>query len=362
MKIGFIGLAQSGKTTIFNAVAPHSQESHMGAARMEVRRGIVKVPDERVWELVKIYEPKKVSLAEIEFMDVAGVSGKKGDTSRTEKDIPPALREPEVLAHVVRMFKEEMIPHPEGSVDPHRDIDNVESELIFNDFISTEARLEKISRQARLAGDESAKREMKTLEKVKEQLEAEKPLRLLELTPDEAKIIKGFRFLSRKPKLLILNVGEEDIPRMEDINKEYAKKYAGKDVDVVAICGKVQAEISELDEEDREEFMQDMGITQSALDKMIHKSFNLLGLITYLTGGEKEVHAWTIPEGTKAPQAAGAIHNDFEKGFIKAEVYTYDELVKYGSESEAKKHGCLRLEGKDYIVKDGDVIIFRFNV
>jgi GTP-binding protein YchF len=362
MKIGFIGLPQSGKTTVFTAVSPHHQESHMGAAKMEVKRGIAKVPDDRVWELAKIYEPRKVALAEIEFIDVGGVSGKKGDTSRTEKDIPPALREPEVLAHVVRVFQDEIIPHLEGSIDPDRDIDNVEGELIFNDFISTEARLEKISRQARLAGDESAKREMRTLEKVKEHLETEKPLRLLELTADEARLIKGFQFLSQKPKLLILNVGEEDIPRMDEINKEYAEKYSGRDVDVVAICGKVQAEISELDEEDREDFMKDMGLSQSALEKLIHKSFDLMGLITFLTGGDKEVHAWTIPEGTKAPQAAGVIHDDFEKGFIKAEVYSYDELVKYGSEAEAKKHGCLRLEGKDYVVKDGDFIIFRFNV
>jgi GTP-binding protein YchF len=362
MKIGFVGLPQSGKTTVFTAVCPHHQESHIGAAKMEVSRGIVKVADERVYELAKIYQPRKISLAEIEFMDVAGVSGKKGDAQRSEKDIPPALREPEVLAHVVRAFKDEIVIHPDGSVDPDRDVENVEAEFIFNDFILTESRLERISRQARLAGDENAKREMKTLEKVKAHLEAEKPLRTLELNPDEAKLIKGFQFLSQKPKLIILNVGEEDIPRMQEIEKEYSQKYAAKDVDVVAICARIQAELVELEEEDRKVFMQDMGLSQSALEKLIHKSFDLLGLLTFFTGGDKEVHAWTIPQGTKAPQAAGTIHNDFEKGFIKAEIFSYDELVKYGSEAEAKKHGCLRLEGKDYIVKDGDVILFRFNI
>lgn len=362
MKIGFVGLPQSGKTTVFTAVCPHHQESHIGAAKMEVSRGIVKVPDERIDRLVEIYQPKKITLAEFEFMDVSGVSGKKGDTQRSEKDIPPALREPEVLAHVVRTFKDDIVIHPDGSVDPDRDIENVEAEFIFNDFILTESRLERISRQAKIAGDENAKREMKTLEKVKAHLEAENPLRTLELNPDEAKIIKGFQFLSQKPKLIILNIGEDDIPRMQEMEKKYAEKYSGKDIDVVTICAKLQAELVELEEEDREVFMQDMGLSESALEKLIQKSFSLLGMLTYFTGGEKEVHAWTIPQNSKAPQAAGAIHNDFEKGFIKAEIYSYEDLIKYGSEAEAKKHGCLRLEGKDYIVKDGDVILFRFNI
>jgi len=362
MKIGFIGLPQSGKSTVFTAVCPHHQESHIGAAKMEVTRGIVKVPDKRIDELVKIYQPKKITLAEIEFMDVAGVSGKKGDAKRSEKDIPPALREPEVLAHVVRAFKDEVVVHPDGSVDPDRDIENVEAEFIFNDFILAEARLERITRQAKIAGDENAKREMKTLEKVKAQLEAERPLRSLELNPDEIKLIRGFQFLSLKPKLLIINISEDDIPRMQEIEKEYLAKYSAKDVDLVAICARIQAELVELEEEDRRIFMQDMGLSQSALERLIQKSFNLLGMMTYFTGGEKEVHAWTIPQNSKAPQAAGAIHNDFEKGFIKAEIYSYEDLIEYGSEAEARKHGCLRIEGKDYIVKDGDVILFRFNI
>ncbi len=362
MKIGIIGLSQSGKSTVFQAVCPHRQESHMAAGKAEVLRGIVKVPDQRVEELVKIYEPAKITYAEIEFMDVAGVSGKRDDGKRSEKDIPPAMREPEVFAHVVRAFENDIIVHPDGSVDPMRDIENVESELIFNDFILTESRLERISRQARLAGDEKAKREMHLLEKIKAHLEAENPLREMEFTADEFKIIKGFQYLSQKPKLIIINVSEDDIPRMTEIEKEYKSKLSGKDIDLVCMCAKIQAELTELDESDREDFMQDMGLSESALDKMIRKSFELLGLITYFTGGDKEVHAWTVPQGTRAPQAAGAIHHDFEKGFIKAEIYSYDELVKYGSEAEAKKHGCLRVEGKEYVFKDGDVALFRFNI
>jgi ribosome-binding ATPase len=362
MKIGIIGLPQSGKTTVFTAVCPHHQESHMGAGKMEVSRGIVKVPDDRVPDLVEIYEPAKITYAEIEFMDVSGVSGKSGDSNRSEKDIPPALREPEVLAHVVRAFESDIVIHPEGSVDALRDIQNVEAELIFNDFIAIESRLEKISRQARLAGDEKAKREMVVLEKVKTHLEAEKPLREMELTADERKTIKGFQFLSQKAKLIILNVSEDDIPRMDEIVAEFENKISGKDIDVVAMCSSIQAELTELDDEDRQAFMDDMGLSESALDKMIRKSFSLLGLITFFTGGPTEVRAWTIPNGTKAPQAAGVIHADFEKGFIKAEIYTYDDLMKYGNEAEAKKHGCLRIEGKEYIFKDGDTVLFRFNV
>lgn len=362
MKLGIIGLPQSGKTTVFNAVCPHHQESHMGAAKMEVSRGIVKVPEPRIDELVKIFSPAKITYAEIEFMDVSGVSGKKSDAQRSEKDIPPALREPEVLAHVVRKFEDEIIIHPDGSVDPHRDIENVEAELVFNDFIVCESRLERIVRQAKLAGDENAKRELAVLEKVKAHLESGQPLRDLELNPQEDKIIKGFQFLSRKSKLLIINVGEDDIPNIEKINEEFSQKYANEHIDVATICAKIQAELTELEDEDREIFMQDMGLSESALDKLIRKSYALLGLITYFTGGEKEVRAWTITRGTKAPQAAGVIHKDFEKGFIKAEIFSYEHLLEHRSEAEAKKHGCLRVEGKDYVFQDGDCVLFRFNV
>ncbi len=362
MKIGIIGLPQSGKTMVFKAVCPHHQESHIGLGKMEVRRGIVKVPDDRIADLVKIYEPAKITFAEIEFMDVSGVSGKSGDISRSETDIPPALREPEVLAHVVRAFESDIVIHPEGSVDALRDIQNVEAELIFNDFIVTETRLEKISRYARMVGYEKIKREMVVLEKVKAHLEEDKPIREMELTVDERKTIKGFQFLSQKAKLIILSVGEDDISRMDEIVAEHEEKVSGRDIDIVAMCAGVQAELAELEEEDRQVFMEDMGLSESALDKMIRKSFSLLGLITFFTGGPTEVHAWIIPNGTKAPQAAGAIHQDFEKGFIKAEIYTYDDLMKYGNEAEAKKHGCLHIEGKEYVFKDGDTVLFRFNV
>lgn len=362
MKIGIIGLPQSGKSTVFSAVCPHRQESHIGAARMEVLRGIVKVPDDRIWKLVDIYQPKKVTLAEIEFMDVAGVSGKKDESKRSEKEIPPALREPEVLAHVVRIFEDDIILHPEGSIDPKRDIENVEAELIFNDFILVETRLERISRQARLAGDENAKREMALLEKVKAHLEAEKPLREIQLSADEHKAVKGFQFLSQKPKLVILNVGEKDIPNMEEIAARYRDLSSGDNIDIVAMCAKVQAELTELEDEDREIFMKEMGLSESALDKMIRKSFSLLGLITFFTGSDKEVHAWTILRGTKAQHAAGAVHHDIERGFIKAEIFSWEKLVEYGSEAEAKKHGALRIEGKEYLVQDGDTIFFRFNI
>jgi len=362
MKIGISGLSQSGKTAVFDALCPHHQETHVGAARMEVRRGIVKIPEPRLEKLAAVYHPQKISYAEIEFMDVAAMSGKIGDATRSAREIPPALREAEVLAHVVRAFDNDLVVHPQGSINALRDIQNIEAELIFNDLLATETRLEKVSRQARLADDEKARREQAVLEKIKFQLEAEKPLRALKLTADERKLIKGFQFLSQKPKLIIINVDEKDIPRMDKIAAEYAARIAGPEVEVVPLCAKIQAELAQLGEEDRLAFMQDLGLSESALDQVIRKAFALLGLVTFFTGGEKEVHAWPIPKGAKAPQAAGTIHEDFEKGFIKAEVYYWEDLVKYGSEAEARKHGCLRLEGKDYEVREGDTILFRFNI
>jgi GTP-binding protein YchF len=362
MIIGIIGLPQSGKTTLFNVLCGTHQETGGYTAKGEVHRGVVKVPDPRLEVLADMYKPKKITHAEIEWMDVAGFTGEKADRDRADTEIPSAVREAYAIAHVVRAFDDPNLPHPSGSVDPERDVKAVEEEMIFDDLVAAEKRMEKVDRHLKISPDDSLRREKAVLEKCLEQLNAEKPLRELELTADEEKTIKGFQYLSIKPMLIVLNIGEDRLPEREDIQKQFASWDEKPWCAVEIVSAKVQAELAELEPEDRKVFMEDLSIKGSALDRIVSKSYELLGLISYLTGGDKEVHAWTISRGTTAVKAAGVIHKDFEKGFIKAEVVAYEKLVEAGSEAEAKKHGWMRLEGKEYIVKDGDVIIFRFNV
>lgn len=362
MQIGIIGLPLSGKTTLFNALCGTSQETGGYTAKGEVHLGVVKVPDERLDILAEIYKPQKVTPAEIEFQDVAGFTGDTSDRDRLDTEIPPAIRETVALAHVVRVFEDSNVPHPSGSVDPVRDIRMIEDELIFSDLVLIARRMEKLDRQLKVNPRDEFKREKAILDKCLDQIDAGKPLRDIELTEAEAKAVRGFQFLSIKPKIIVLNIGESQIAEREKIVAQFSEYAERKDVAAEAVSARVQMELAELDEEDRQEFMQDYGVTDSAIDRLINKSYDLLGLISFLTGGEKQVRAWTITEGTKAPKAAGVIHKDFEKGFIKAEVIPYDKLAEVKSEAEAKKRGWMRLEGKDYVVKDGDVIIFRFNV
>jgi GTP-binding protein YchF len=362
MIIGIIGLPQSGKTTIFNALCGSHQETGGYTAAGEVHRGIVKVPDDRIPILEKIYKPKKTVYAEIEWMDVAGFTGDVSDRDRLDSEIPPAVREAEAFAHVVRAFDDSNVLHPKETIDPERDIRLLEDELIFSDLVLAEKRLERVDKRLKVTQDDKLSREKSVLDKCLTVLNDEKPLRELELTPDEEKVIRGFQFLSIKPKMIVLNIGENQIPERDQVQSVFDKYAEGPNCAVETVSAKVQMELLELEPDDRAMFMEDLGITDSALDRLIHKSYDLLGLISFLTGGDKEVHAWTIRAGTAAPKAAAAIHKDFEKGFIKAEVIPYDRLAEVMSESEAKKRGWMRLEGKDYIVQDGDFIIFRFNV
>lgn len=347
---------------MFNVLCGTRQETGGYTAKGEVHRGVVKVPDERLTVLAGIYSPKKISYAEIEWMDVAGFTGDKTDRDRVDTEIPSAVREAEALAHVVRAFDDPNLPHPNGSVDPERDIRAIEDELIFADLVLAERRMERIERHLKVAPDDNLKREKAVLDKCLEQLTNEKPLRELDFTPGEAKSIKGFQFLSIKPMLIILNIGEDQLPDRESILERFSHHVKADKCATEAVSCRVQMELAELDEEDRQMFMDDLGVTELALDRIVKKSYDLVGVMSFLTGGEKEVHAWTVKKGSTAVKAAGAIHKDFEKGFIKAEVISYEKLKEAGSEAEGKKRGWMRLEGKEYVVQDGDVILFRFNI
>ncbi len=362
MIIGIIGLPQSGKTTLFNALCGTHQETGGYTAKGEVHRGVVKVPDPRIDVLVEIYSPKKITHAEIEWMDVAGFTGDVSDRNKLDTEIPNAIRQADAIAHVVRAFEDANLPHVKGSIDPERDIRLIEEELIISDLVTVEKRLERLDKLLRVTPDDSMKREKAIIDRCYEQLSSNKPLRDLNLPPEDEKTIRCFQFLSIKPMLLVLNISEADMPKRAAILQDFSQHTKPNACAVEAVSAKVEMELAELGEEDRAIFMNELGVTQSALDRVIRSSYDLMGLISYLTGGEKEVHAWTIKRGMTAPKAAAVIHKDFETGFIKAEVIPYEKLAQVMSESEAKKHGWMRLEGKEYIVQDGDVIFFRFNL
>ncbi len=361
MIVGLIGLQLSGKTTIFNAVTRGNAEvGSFQSQKGAFNRGRVLVPDERVDWLSELENSKKVTYAEVEYLDVAGFSGDKETASDTE--VPSVLRDADALAHVVRAFEDESVIHPKGSVDVVRDVQGLDDELVISDLILIENRLERIDKQAKHTKDEKIKHEFEVLHRIKVHLENNEPLRGVDIDPEDEKTIRGFKLLSIKPMLLIINIGEDDIGSVDELATRFASLKEKPNVDLVVLCGKIEMELAQLPDEDRASFMEDLGIKESALDLVIKKSYELLGLISYLTAGEKESRAWTIPRGATAPQAAAVIHKDFERGFIRAEVVAFDDLKRTGSHAEAKKQGLVRLEGKSYIVQDGDVVLFRFNV
>lgn len=361
MIVGLIGLGLSGKTTIFNAVTHGNVEvSSFQSQKGAFNRGRVLVPDERIDWLTELESSKKTVYAEVEYIDVAGLSGDKD--SSVENEIPAVLRECDALAHVVRGFENDEVLHPKGSNNIKRDIETLDDELVFADLLLIEKRIDRVERQAKMIKDDKIKHEYEVLKKVKDALEANKPLRTVEMTPDELKTIRGFQFLSQKPMLVIINVGEDQISDIDKITAEFSYVCEKAQTDLAVVCGKIEMELAQLSDDDRKSFMGDLGITQSALDLVIKKSYDLLGLISFLTAGEKETRAWTVRKGSTAPVAAGVIHADFERGFIRAEIVAYNDLKRCGTNAEAKKHGLVRLEGKSYIMQDGDVVIFRFNV
>jgi ribosome-binding ATPase len=361
MKTAIIGLANSGKTTIFNALTGLNLEvTTFPTLSGEHHTGIVRVPDERLTRLTEIYKPKKTTMATVEYVDYIGLT--KGDMAQNKK-VFDLIRDADAIVHVVRGFKEETISHPMGNVDTRRDAETVELEMIFGDLELVDKRLERMDEGAK-KGKKPSEEEHKLLIKCKEALENETALRDVDFTEEEQMAMRSLQFMSIKPQLIVLNVGEDELNSTSsaEMTQELQGFFKGREVRVLDLCGKIEMEIAQLPLDEAQAFLDDLGIAEPALNKLIHLSYDLLGLISFLTSGEDEVRAWTINKGTVAQKAAGKIHSDIERGFIRAEVVAYDDFIAQGSMTAAKEKGLVRLEGKTYEVKDGDIINFRFNV
>jgi GTP-binding protein YchF len=355
MKTAIIGLPMVGKTSLFTILTGVHEATRVGL--MEARVGVTKVPDQRLDELAKIFDPPKITHATVEYFDFPSISKE----ALRDPSYLASMRVADALAHVLRLFPSDTVPHEKGSVDPIRDLEDVEMELILSDLVVVEKRLERLDKDRKKIKGPELDREAALLERCKTTLENNTALRTLELSADEEKLIRGFQFLSQKPMLFVLNIGEEDAARMHEIEEEYCKgALAGRtNTGVSAICGKIEAELAELSPEEQREYVASYGLKDSGFERLIAATYQVLGLMSFLTAGETEVRAWTIPMNSPAVKAAGAIHSDFEKKFIRAEVVNWQALIDHGGYPGVREKGLLRLEGKEYIVKDGDVLVIR---
>ncbi len=358
MQIGLVGLPFSGKSTLFQTMTrTHLDEATL--AKQQSHQAMVKVPDARVDKLAEFFNPKKKVYTSIDFVDVIGL--KKGDHNSTQftNSFLGSVKTNDALMHVVRMFDDPLYPHPEGSVDPARDIEILETEFLLSDMAMVDNRVEKLRKQILKIQDDKLKHELVILERFKEALDSEQPLRTVPIDKQDAQLIKGFQFLTQKPMLVVLNMEEDKVGEADAIIAKLQEQFADRGIKVDAFFGKIEMELAQMEDEDAAEFMKDYGIQESALTRIIRAAYDMLGLISFLTFGDDECRAWTIRRDTSAQEAAGAIHTDLMNRFIRAEVVHFDDFVEYGSISACKESGHWRLEGKEYVVLDGDMLTIR---